>query len=188
MYIIAGTYKGRRLSIPKYEFRPTQGKAKEALFSMVNVARMDVLDLFAGSGAIGFEAISRGAASVVCVDIESRAVNAMSDTAEKIGMQNIRFIRDDVLRFLSRGATPFDLIYADPPYSEGRYAEVLAAARNGWLAEQGIIVLEMSKHELKQIKEEPWRVRHYGKTYLVMFRKGSQEKTPPVCENNPAVV
>lgn len=141
-----GVFRGRKIAVPEVA-RPTEGRVREALFSIwsdsVEGARL--LDLFAGSGAIAFEALSRGAAKVVLVDASREVAATLTRNRDKLGIAP-----DDALivaaslptsRLAARG--PFDLVFADPPYAFDQYAELLAMV-GPLLAEGGEFVLEHS--------------------------------------------
>ena len=117
MRIVAGEYGGRRLHAPRgTRTRPTADRVREALFSMLgDVSGARVLDLYAGSGALGIEALSRGAASAVFVERDARAAATITRNLDALGA-DAEVRRQDALRFLASGAGPFDLVFCDPPY------------------------------------------------------------------------
>jgi 16S rRNA (guanine966-N2)-methyltransferase len=171
MRIVAGRYKGRRLVAPRgRDVRPTADKVKEAIFSIlgdrVNGAR--VLDLFAGSGALALEAISRGAAEAVLVDCHAPALAAIRKNLESLGLERVSVIHHDMTRGPGRLLTepPFDLIFIDPPYRKGLASQALGIVSAHHLAqEEALAVLEHAADET--IQSAPWetvKVRRYGKT------------------------
>jgi len=127
MRVISGLYKSRRIRMPKGAVvRPTKDRIREALFNIVaeNVNGARVLDLFAGSGAFGIEALSRGAENSVFVDSDARCVRAIKENLEDLGIEGSRFkfIRADAMqaiKTLQKEAQVFDLIFIDPPYYRG---------------------------------------------------------------------
>lgn len=134
--MIAGLAKGRRLSAPPgLEVRPTGDRVREALFSMLeahlgDLEEMRVADLACGSGALGIEALSRGAASCVFVDVASRSLAAARANLEAVGLDGGRatFVRNDLVRWAGdQGAGSFDLVLADPPYAWDGWPELLDA-------------------------------------------------------------
>lgn len=133
MRIIAGTNKGRGLKAPKWDgLRPTSDKLRETLFNILAPHVMDarVLDVFAGTGAIALEALSRGAVAATCVEQDRRAVALIEDNRALCGEDNrCQIIRDNVERALARPIQggPFDIIVLDPPYD---YPAVAAAIRD----------------------------------------------------------
>lgn len=150
--IVAGELGGRRLQVPRGEVtRPTSERVREALFSALQVdpgldgAR--VLDLCAGSGALGLEALSRGARSAVFVESDRRAVATLRGNVRDLGLGSVAEVRPvTVAAVLTRPATePFDLVLADPPYDvpdEEVTGWLIAAESGGWLAERVTVVLE----------------------------------------------
>ena len=147
MRIIAGTHKGRTLKAPKWEgLRPTSDKLRETLFNILapRVEGSRVLDVFAGTGAVALEALSRGAAAATCIERDRRAAKLIEENAALCGELNrCAIIRDDVERALQRSLPggPFDIIVLDPPYD---YAALAGAVRNAGSqrATGGIVVLE----------------------------------------------
>src|SRR4051812_15670056 len=136
MRVIAGAYKGRRLQAPKgSETRPTSDRVREALFSILgDVEGLRVLDLYAGSGALGIEALSRGAGQTVFVESGRRAADAIRANLRAVGDPDAMIWVGDALAYLRRAdaEAPFDLVFADPPYSSatrvgGELSELLPA-------------------------------------------------------------
>jgi 16S rRNA (guanine966-N2)-methyltransferase len=146
--ILAGRWKGRRLDVAPGA-RPTSGRAREALFDILqdSVIGSRVLDLFAGSGAIGLEALSRGAAEAVFVETDRRALDAnLSRCAPAAG--HVRVLAEDARRaaaLLSREGRRFDLVFADPPYSRG--AAALSESLGDLVAPGGRLVLQTDSDE-----------------------------------------
>ena len=123
MRIIAGTHKGRRLRIPKnLPARPTTDRAKEALFSILNhkvsFESARVLDLYSGTGSIGFEFCSRGCTNVIAVDADHKCSGFITKTAEEFGL-SVQSIRSTAQKYLAQCVISFDIIFADPPYEGG---------------------------------------------------------------------
>lgn len=131
MRVVAGTHRGRRLEAPDgLEARPTSGRAREATFNRLEsldlIDGSVVLDLFAGSGALGIEALSRGAAQVVFVDSSPRCVDAVRQNLSALGLTNqARVERSDAMRFLTDSTATFDLALLDPPYEFDGWGELL---------------------------------------------------------------
>jgi 16S rRNA (guanine966-N2)-methyltransferase len=151
--IVAGLAKGRRLASPAGATRPTSDRAREALFNslvaMLDVDGARVLDLFAGTGAVGLEALSRGAAEAVFVESDRAALEVLRRNLDAVGLPGATVVRRPVAAFLggTPGTTPFDLIFADPPYALDD--AVLAAllgnlVDGGWLADDAVVVVERS--------------------------------------------
>lgn len=153
MRIIAGTWRGRAIEAPPGQStRPTADRVREALFSMLasrlgSFEDLRVADLFAGSGALGFEALSRGAASVAFVESDAKAVSAIRRNAEKLGASDRFQVMTGSALALPK-STPFDLIFADPPYAPGAGNAVAGAIRNAeWLAPGGWLSIETARGE-----------------------------------------
>lgn len=152
--IIAGLAGGRRLAVPAgRSTRPTSDRTREGLFGTVTAVRggLDgaaVLDLYAGSGAVGLEALSRGAADVILVESDPRAVRVITGNIAAIGLAGARLLADKVERVLARGpegAPPRDFVFADPPYAAGddELDRMLTAlAGRGWLAPGALVAVE----------------------------------------------
>jgi 16S rRNA (guanine966-N2)-methyltransferase len=171
------------LAVPKGDStRPTSDRVREALFSLLEsrgaVLGAAVLDLFAGSGALGLEAASRGAADVVLVDSSRQATEAARANVVALGMPRVSVVLAAVQRHLEgRPSRPADLAFLDPPYTLGEDAlgEVLAALAQGWLAPEALVVVERSGRS----PEPRWPdglsrsiVRRYGGTTLWLAAPG----------------
>ncbi len=171
MRIIAGSRKGARISAPKGgDTRPTGDRVREAAFNLIGpVDDAAVLDLFAGSGAMGLEALSRGAASAVLVESDREAVRAIERNVEKLGLTRVRIDRRDVLQALATDRGTYDLILCDPPYGYAeheRLAPYLAKA----LAADGLLVYETGAREMPEIQGLHLRTsRTYGSARLTLF-------------------
>jgi len=143
MRIIAGEAKGRRLAAPRSGTRPFTGRAKEAVFSSLHsrVGGAAVLDLFAGSGSLGLEALSRGAETVVFVEHERDAVVALAANVETVDLGGT-IVRRDVTAFLQRDGGTYDLVFVDPPYAfENREVESVLALISRRVSDEGTVVL-----------------------------------------------
>jgi 16S rRNA (guanine966-N2)-methyltransferase len=168
--VIAGTFKGRRLEAPRgTRTRPTADRVREALFSMLgDVEGARVLDLYAGSGALGIEAISRGAASAVFVERDAGAVAAIERNLASLGLQE-RVARQDAVRFLTRSDGPFDLVFCDPPYdSASHLAAPLAERLPALTAEDARIVTESDKRNPLELPFPLLTERTYGDTRIAI--------------------
>jgi len=150
--VIAGEAGGRRLAVPGgMSTRPTSDRAREGLFASVaselgSLAGRRVLDLYAGSGAVGLEALSRGAGHVLLVESDARATAVIKANIATIGMPGAQVRGEKVERLLARPPDlgPFDFVFADPPYAvaEGEVTRVLALLAHGWLAPDALVVVE----------------------------------------------
>jgi 16S rRNA (guanine966-N2)-methyltransferase len=168
--VVAGEFKGRRLVAPRgTRTRPTADKVREALFSMLGeVDGARVLDLYAGSGALGIEALSRGAASAVFVERDPRAVEAIERNLDAIGIE-ATVLRRDVPRFLATENGAFDLVFCDPPYdSASRLAGPLAERLPALVAEDARIVTESDKRNPLVLPFPLLVERDYGDTRIAI--------------------
>ena len=170
MRVVAGEFKGRRLRAPRgMRTRPTADRVREALFSMLgDVSGVRVLDLYAGSGALGIEALSRGAASAVFVERDPRAAAAIEHNLRSLGLdQAVR--RQDALRFLARGEGTYDLVFCDPPYdSVPRIAGPLAERLPALLSRGARIVTESDKRSPLELPLALLAERTYGDTRIAI--------------------
>ncbi len=177
--IIGGTAGGRRLKTPSgASTRPTSDRVREALFSAVDatlgtLAGLRFLDLYAGSGAVGLEAGSRGAAAVTLVEQDRRTAGVIRDNARTLGLRGVEVRVGAVARTLGQApAAPYDVVFLDPPYAldTGQVVAGLEALRDhGWLAEEALVVVERSSRTPGL--DWPYgfvavRERRYGETTL----------------------
>jgi len=197
MRIIAGKAKGRTLIAPKANIlRPTTDRVKESLFNILSVDGKRFLDLFAGSGSVGLEAMSRGASRVILVESQRACVNAIRTNIERCGFlnmpledpgeaggQNVEIIDCPVeraLRLLGRREERFDVIFADPPYGRNLMDETLRLVRTLALMEQGgVLVVQHSSREEIPAGREGYQIedsRRYGETALSFLRLQRQEE------------
>ena len=144
--IIGGQWRRRRLKFPELPgIRPSPDRVRETLFNwlMHEIPGKRCLDMFAGSGALGLEALSRGAASVVFVDRERRVIEALRAHLVALGALHAETVQADALDFLRGPAQAFDLVFLDPPFDSPLLAESLAALdRGGWCAAQALLYME----------------------------------------------
>lgn len=170
MRVVAGAYRGRRLRAPGgAATRPTADRVREALFSMLEpIDGLLVLDLFAGSGALGIEAASRGAAAVTLVENDSRAIRVIRRNLDEIGL-DAEVVAGDALAYLASAAGPFDLVLADPPYSSARrLARPLAERLPRVTSETGRIVTESDRRQPLELPLPLLRERVYGDTRIAI--------------------
>ena len=152
--VIAGEAKGRRLAVPggtgATSTRPTSDRAREGLFASVlselgSLAGKRVLDLYAGSGAVGLEALSRGASHVLLVESDTRAVAVIRSNIAAVGLAGAQVRGEKVERLLGRPAEqPYDLVFADPPYAvpAADVTRIIGLLARGWLAPDALVVVE----------------------------------------------
>ncbi len=147
--IIAGTARGRRLVVPSNGARPTSDRVRESMFASLDhllggFGGVRVLDLFAGTGALGLEAVSRGAGSAVLVERDRAGAEVARANATALGLPGVRVVRASVADHLSGAPQPYGLVLADPPYAtgSGEVEALLAALTRGWLAPDAVVVVE----------------------------------------------
>jgi len=167
--IVGGQYRRRVLKFPDSEgLRPTPDRVRETLFNWLGqeLDGWHCLDLFAGSGALGFEAASRGAARVVMVEQTPRVLAALRENAEMLqNPREVEIIRADALQYLASPKARFDLIFVDPPYKKG-WIPRLEPLLPGALNEDGVVYLE-AEHEIESLGD--WRTVRHGKAGEVHF-------------------
>lgn len=181
MRVITGSAKGVQLKTPAgLSTRPTAERVKEALFSAIqfDIPGARVLDLFAGTGQLGIEALSRGAREAVFVDAQSAACKLVQENLRRTRLTGQgKVVQSDYLSFLERQWNAFDIIFLDPPYAEVFLENALKrAAEIDILADSGIIVTErpVGKELLCNLPGyQRSRDYKYGKTLITLFRKGS---------------
>lgn len=191
MRIVGGRHRGRTLSAPEgAEIRPTADRARESLFNILEHGRLSrdglsvlrgaaVLDAFAGTGALGFEALSRGAERLTCMDSSAKAIDAIKANARVLGeLARTTVFRADPTRPprppAGPAGQPCGLVFLDPPYESGLGAPALSAlAASGWIADGAICVMELPAREeftppggFETVDE-----RRYGKARLVFMRR-----------------
>jgi 16S rRNA (guanine966-N2)-methyltransferase len=168
--VVAGEFRGRRLAAPRgVRTRPTADRVREALFSMLgDVSGARVLDLYAGSGALGIEALSRGAGSAVFVDRDPRAVAAIERNLESLGLEQ-EVLRQDAVRFLARAKGTFDLVFCDPPYDSASHLAVpLTQGLPALTSEHARIVTESDKRNPLELPFPLITERTYGDTRIAI--------------------
>jgi len=168
--ICAGVYKSRRIVCPD-DIRPTSDRVKEAMFSalLVDYKGLDVLDVFAGSGALGIEALSRGAKSTTFVDNSASSINFIKKNTEQLGISDMCvIIKSDAMTYIKKCKQSFDLIFMDPPYNKG-LASLIAPELYFLIKPGGIMVIEHSQRELINISS--YKYKSYGDTVLTFIRR-----------------
>jgi 16S rRNA (guanine966-N2)-methyltransferase len=184
MRIVGGKFKGRAIAAPSgRDTRPTGDRAREAVFNILahapwsaGIADRRVIDLFAGSGALGLEAMSRGAAFALFVETEAVARGAIRDNIEALGLfGTTRIHRRDATDLGLKPAglgPPFDLVFMDPPYHKGLGERALACLREGaWLTTDALIVFECAADETPATPDfETLDTRDYGAAKVLFLR------------------
>jgi 16S rRNA (guanine966-N2)-methyltransferase len=180
MRIVAGSHRGRRLEAPADErIRPTSDRIRESLFNILDhklngFAGKRVLDGFAGTGALGFEALSRGAACALFVDKNRDALALARRNAASLGLTEKADFRLADLTRPPQSAQQFDLVLLDPPYGQGLAGAALAAlADAGWLAPDALAVIETDRAQPEIVPEgfATLDSRDYGRTRIVLARR-----------------
>lgn len=179
---ITGGQLGGRLLRAVGTMRPTQDKVRQAVFSALGEAVVEarVLDLFAGTGSLGLEAASRGAASVVWVESNPRAAAQLQKAVQELCPEAGRVVKAEATAFLGRagGGASFDLVFADPPYAKGLQEKTLPLLMAGSIvAPRGVIVFEMASEEAP-VDSPGWaRIwdRTYGDSRVCMWQREAQE-------------
>lgn len=179
MRIIGGSLKGQKLYAPKcLKVRPTSDRVKEAIFNVLSdVSGLHILDLYAGTGNLSFEALSRGASDSILIDKSKEAMQIIQKNAANLHLENkITILSGPVGRFIMRtGRKDFDMIFADPPYNmdERDLTKLLQDIRNlSLLGKEGIMVLELSsKRTIELDIFQKIKVKKYGNTKVYFLKK-----------------
>jgi 16S rRNA (guanine966-N2)-methyltransferase len=172
MRIVAGSRKGARIFAPKgLDTRPTGDRVREAAFNLIGpVGGASVLDLFAGSGAMGLEALSRGAERAVFVESDRNACGAIDRNLVKLGLTGARIACQDVLTFLATEGSHYDLVLVDPPYEMVESLQMrLASYLPAVLADDGLLVFETSRRVEPELPLAKRTSRRYGSARLTLF-------------------
>lgn len=182
MRIIAGSLKGRRLNPPtSLPVRPTTDMARESLFNILNnyvdYEDCSVMDLFAGTGAVSLEFISRGAKEVTSVDINNQCIDFIKHSAAQFGVANLKAVRSDVFELLKRAYKKFDIVFADPPYSLESLPQLPDIIFNSnILTDDGIFILEHPREFQFESHPHFWQHRNYGKVNFTFFAQKLNEE------------
>jgi 16S rRNA (guanine966-N2)-methyltransferase len=189
MRVVGGSWRGRRLDAPPGgAVRPTSDRAREAVFNILEHGRHTrgggspiqgarVLDAFAGSGALGIEALSRGAAHVTFLDSNPAALAAIERNLAALGGLGAATVRRADCRTPPQAPDACDIVFLDPPYAEGLAAPALVALQRArWIAEGALCVVELSRDEAFEAPDgfAPLDDRHYGRARVVILRRESK--------------
>ena len=186
MRIISGTKRGKKLKEPdNYDIRPTTDMVKESMFNIVqfDIEGRRVLDLFAGSGSLAFEALSRGAPEAVFVEKDPKAAACLARNAAALDAESrCRILAEDVLRITARRpAAPFQVIFIDPPYGESLFSPTLKnILRQNWLAENGFLIAEVEKGLRLNAEKQPGLSLIsddlYGQTRVILWTSSHDQE------------
>lgn len=190
MRIIRGKYGRRRFDVPKnITARPTTDFARENIFNVLENLVEDpeeqtALDLFAGTGAISWEFVSRGWREVTAVEMAPTQANFIRSVKEKLGDTSLQIIKGDVFRFISSCRRTFDTIFADPPYDHPRFDEIPSLILNSAMVKPGtLVIIEHSKN--RNFTSLPGFFRHlsYGSVNFSLFRVAENDIPTPASED-----
>jgi 16S rRNA (guanine966-N2)-methyltransferase len=176
MRIISGKFKSRRINAPaNLPIRPTTDFAKEGLFNVLNndidFTEVAVLDLYAGTGSISFEFLSRGCKEATAVELNQKCIDFMHKTKQLLLLENFYVVKADVKAYMNHCRKTFDVIFADPPYEIDGIADLLAVIlEKNLLKAGGLLILEHSARN--DFKEHPLfsEQRNYGKVNFTFFK------------------
>ena len=167
--IIGGKHRGRKIHFPDaLGLRPTPDRVKETLFNwlMYDIADAKCLDLFAGSGSLGLEALSRGAKSITLLEKQNVVFASLKKTIAEMKIETaVQLIQADALSWLTQNSPQvFDIVFIDPPFQEKLWIPVLETLKNhGWINYNSLIYIEFSENSLPNLSETPWEVIKHKK-------------------------
>jgi 16S rRNA (guanine966-N2)-methyltransferase len=180
--ITAGSLRGRRVALPDTGIRPTSSRAREAVFNILSsdITGSRFLDLFAGSGIMALEAISRGASHATAVDTSVKSVRALDELAQRWAIP-LETRRSDVFRFLesSSSGEPWDIVYSDPPYDFADYPKLLSAIDTHLPLSKGAIVAIEHRRDRPPLLDvrlgrlEEWSARSWGEVAVLFYVAGN---------------
>ena len=159
--IIAGKHRGRKLPVLMADgLRPTTDRVKETVFNwlMPYLYQSRCLDCFAGSGSLGFEALSRGAEEVALIELNKDAAKQLKQNATTLKADNISVYHQDILSYLQQTPTSFDLVFVDPPFRKNLVKTTLEQLEQGWLADDAVVYLEMEAETTTPALGDNWEL------------------------------
>ncbi len=179
--IISGLWRGRKLPVHDAEgLRPTTDRVKETVFNWLarDVPRARCLDLFAGSGGLGFESASRQAERVTMIEMNPQAFKQLQANVATLKAENIELINGDTLEVLKQSGTPHDVVFIDPPFRKGLLNETIDLLEtNGWLAEGALIYIETEKELQLDGLPSHWHLekeKHAGQVSFRLFERNCE--------------
>jgi 16S rRNA (guanine966-N2)-methyltransferase len=182
--IIGGEWRGRKIHFPPVQaIRPTPDRVRETVFNWLQgvTPGSRCLDLYAGSGALGLEALSRGAREVVFVDVEPAVVRHIGDTLRDLACDRGRTVRADAAGFLAQPATPFDVIFLDPPFAAPVLPDICQRIEaGGWLKEGGLVYIESPSAAGEPVLPRGWTLlksKRAGEVGYHLARRDVGERT-----------
>ena len=169
MRIIGGQYKGLNIDTSKItKYRPTQARVRKSIFDVLTpFTYPNVLDLYSGSGILGFESASRGAQSITFVDIDRSAIKLLNRNKNKFANNNFQIVKKKSIAYLRNVKENYDLIFADPPYGKENYLDLMNICIER-LANNGKLVLEMRNNDFFLAEAI---TKNYGETKIIFYTK-----------------
>ena len=169
MRILGGEYKGLNIATSKItSYRPTQARVRKSIFDILTpFTYSNILDLYSGSGILGFESASRGAESITFVEIDHKAINLLIKNKNKFPNHIFHIVKKRSTAFLNNTDENYDLIFADPPYGNMDYMELMNICIEK-LAKNGKLILEMRNNDFSFAGAI---VKHYGETKIILYTK-----------------
>lgn len=183
--IIGGRWRGSRIEFPALAaIRPSPDRVRETLFNWLQqpIVGARCLDLFAGSGALGLEALSRGAAHVTFVDREPQIGRHLAQTLERLGSRDATIAVEDAMRFLLRQPQPFDIVFLDPPFDSALLEQAGGRLQQGWLAPAAHIYVECPADRSLAALPAQWavqRTKRAGQVGYHLLRADPANEVPP---------
>ncbi|MBD1559363.1 16S rRNA (guanine(966)-N(2))-methyltransferase RsmD [Vibrio sp. S9_S30] len=178
--IISGLWRGRKLPVYDAEgLRPTTDRVKETLFNWLaqDIPRSKILDLFAGSGSLGFESASRQAQHVTLLEMNAQAYKQLQSNIQTLNANNIDAIHTDTLTFLKQAGTPHDVVFIDPPFRKGLLDDVIhLLEQNGWLSANAMIYIESEKELVIDAVPAHWQLHREKTAGQVCYRLFEREE------------
>ena len=182
MRIISGSRRGHKLlEFAGQDVRPTTDRVKESVFNIIQgfIPEARVLDMFSGSGALSFEALSRGAAGAVCIDTDKRSVEIIKKNAISLKFEDrCEILNMSCMDYVKRAKDRFDVIFLDPPYNKGFILPALEEiVKNDLLSDDGIIMLESDNTDFHGDVDGlmVYRQKKYGRTFITVYKRDDNE-------------